>query len=194
MDIATTSTFVKLPFPLIMVGNKGNILWYNPNLSSKLEGEQILGKNIKEFIKEFNIKQVIEGKREVYNNIPIKDSFYDIYINIIDIEISNDENDKIILLYFYDVTEKVKLLKNINENKESVMLIEVDNLDDVIKTTAEGTAPQLVADIERTINSYAQNLDAMIKKYASNKYVLTTKDRHIEKEMERKFEILDAIK
>lgn len=194
MDIATTSTFVKLPFPLIMVGNKGNILWYNPNLSSKLEGEQILGKNIKEFIKEFNIKQVIEGKREVYNNIPIKDSFYDIYINIIDIEISNDENDKIILLYFYDVTEKVKLLKNINENKESVMLIEVDNLDDVIKTTAEGTAPQLVADIERTINSYAQNLDAMIKKYASNKYVLTTKDRHIEKEMERKFEILDAIR
>ncbi|EQB89086.1 hypothetical protein M918_22085 [Clostridium sp. BL8] len=104
------------------------------------------------------------------------------------------KTNKIILLYFYDVTEKVKLLKNINENKESVMLIEVDNLDDVIKTTAEGTAPQLVADIERTINSYAQNLDAMIKKYASNKYVLTTKDRHIEKEMERKFEILDAIR
>ncbi|MEG1870474.1 MAG: DHH family phosphoesterase [Peptostreptococcaceae bacterium] len=194
MDIATTSTFVKLPFPLIMIGNKGNILWYNPNLSSKLEGEQILGKNIKDVIKEFNIKQVVEGKKDIYNNIQIKDSYYDIYINLIDIEISSDENDKIILLYFYDVTEKVNLLKTIDSNKESIMLIEVDNLDDVIKSTEEGAAPQLVADIERTINSYAQTLEAMIKKYSSNKYVLTTKDKHIEKEMEKKFEILDTIR
>lgn len=194
MDIATTSTFVKLPFPLIMVGNKGNVLWYNPNLSSKLNGEQILGKNIREIIKEFNIKQVLEGKKEVYNNIEIKDNYYDIYTNIIDIEISSDENDKIILLYFYDITEKVNLIKSIEENKESVMLIEVDNLDDVIKSSTEGTAPQLVADIERTINSYAQSLEAMVRKYSSNKYVLTTKDTFIEKEMEKKFEILDLVR
>jgi len=134
MDIATTSTFVKLPFPLIMIGNKGNILWYNPNLSSKLNGEQILGKNIKELVKEFNIKQVIDGKKQVYNNVEIKDNYYDIYTNIIDIEISSDENDKIILLYFYDITEKVNLIKSMDENKESVMLIEVDNLDDVVNS------------------------------------------------------------
>lgn len=194
MDIATTSTFVKLPFPLIMIGNKGNILWYNPNLSSKLNGEQILGKNIKEIVKEFNIKQVLDGKKQVFNNVEIKENYYDIYTNIIDIEISSDENDKIILLYFYDITEKVNLIKSMDENKESVMLIEVDNLDDVVKSTIEGAAPQLIANIESTINSYAQALEAMVRKYSSNKYVLTTKDKYIEKEMEKKFEILDVVR
>ena len=40
------------------------------------------------------------------------------------------------------------------------MLIEVDNLDEVIKTTEEDLRPQLIADIDRTINNYANSLKA----------------------------------
>jgi len=74
------------------------------------------------------------------------------------------------------------------------MLIEVDNLDEVIKTTEEDLRPQLIADIDRTINNYANSLKALIRKYSSNKYVLTTKDANIETEMNKKFDILDTIR
>src|SRR5665647_3360053 len=63
LDIATTSTLVKLPFPLIIIGYLGNILWYNQSVTTMLEGEDLLNKNIRDIIKELNLKQVLEGKK-----------------------------------------------------------------------------------------------------------------------------------
>ena len=90
--------------------------------------------------------------------------------------------------------KKLILIKGIKGNRESVMLVEVDNLDDVVKTTEEDKAPLLVADIERTINSYGQSVNAVVKKYTSNKYVIIVQDKYIEKEIEKKFDILDSIR
>lgn len=53
------------------------------------------------------------------------------------------------------------------------MLIEVDNFTEVIDKTDDNNRPLLVAEIERTINTYANNLKAMIKRYDTNKYVLS---------------------
>ena len=48
------------------------------------------------------------------------------------------------------------------------MLIEVDNLSEVLGKTDESNKPLLVAEIERTIKYYANNLKAMIEKYDTN--------------------------
>ncbi|MGL4731338.1 MAG: DHH family phosphoesterase [Clostridium sp.] len=192
MDIATSNTLSNFPFPFIMVGVKGNILWYNQNLASKLGDTKILGENIREIIREFNIKQVLDGKKDIYHSVKLNESYYDIHTNIVDDGVQGDE--KIILLYFYDVTEKQQLLDSINDNKESVILIEVDNLDEVIKTSDEDLAPQLRADIEKTINSYAQSMDGMIRKYQFNKYVISVQDKYVVKELEKKFDILDIVR
>ncbi|MFT5872612.1 MAG: c-di-AMP phosphodiesterase-like protein [Clostridium sp.] len=194
LDIATTSTLVKLPFPLIIIGYMGNILWYNQSVTTMLEGEDLLNRNIREIIKELNLKQVLEGKKNIFPNIRIKNNWYEIYTNIVDTNENKNVKDKIMLLYFYDITEKTNLVKGINGNRESIMLVEVDNLDDVVKTTEEDKAPMLVADIERTINSYGQSVNAVVKKYTSNKYVIIVQDKYIEKEIEKKFDILDNVR
>ncbi|MBU3110509.1 DHH family phosphoesterase [Clostridium lacusfryxellense] len=194
LDIATTSTLVKLPFPLIIIGYLGNILWYNQSVTTMLEGEDLLNKNIRDIIKELNLKQVLEGKKNIFPNIKIKDSVYEIYTNSVDTNENKNVKDKIMLLYFYDTTEKNNIIKGINGNRESVMLVEVDNLDDVVKNTEEDKAPLLVADIERMINSYGQSVNAVVKKYTSNKYVIIVQDKYIEKEIEMKFDILDSVR
>lgn len=194
LDIATTSTLVKLPFPLIIIGYMGNVLWYNQSVTTMLQGEDLLNKNIRDIIKDLPLKQVLEGKKNIFPNIQIKDNFYEIYTNIVDTNENKNVKDKIMLLYFYDITEKTNLIKGINGDRESVMLVEVDNLDDVIKTTEEDKAPMLVADIERTINSYGQSVNAVVKKYTSNKYVIIVQDKYIEKEIEKKFDILDSVR
>ncbi|MBC2582210.1 DHH family phosphoesterase [Clostridium sp. DJ247] len=192
LDNATRNTLVKLPFPLVMVGKEGEVFWYNQKFSMILQGEDILGNSINSILTELNIKQVLEGKKNLFKNTMLKDRYYDIYANIIDNK--DNSRDKILLLYFYDVTDAVKIIENIDYNKYSIMLMEVDNFDDVVKTIDEDKKPLIIAEIERTINSYAQSLDAMIKKYDDNKYVLCIQNKYIEDEMEKKFEILDNIR
>ena len=189
LDIATRNTLISLPFPLVIVGDKGNISWYNNKFSNIISREEFLGKNINNIIKDFDVDEVKSGSKTLYNSIKINDSYYDIHISIVNSTNKNYKNN-LILLYFYDVT----LNKDSLDNKENVMLIEVDNLDEVIKSTEEDKKPLLIAEIERNINSYAQNINAMLKKYASNKYILSVQSKHIEEEMRRKFEILDSIR
>ncbi|KYH34099.1 bifunctional oligoribonuclease and PAP phosphatase NrnA [Clostridium tepidiprofundi DSM 19306] len=192
MDIATSNTLLNLPFSLLIIGKKGNILWYNQNFLSLMDGEEVIGKTIKDISREINVKYIVTGKKNVYNYVSIKDRYYDIYATMINTD--DTSKDVIVLLYFYDVTEKYNLMQRIEENRESVVLVEVDNLDDVLKTTDEDKAPLLTAEIERNINSYAQDMEALVKKYAANKFLILAKDKFIKREMEKKFDILDTIR
>jgi c-di-AMP phosphodiesterase-like protein len=190
LDTATRNTLVNLPFPLVIVGNHGNILWYNQNTSAILKGEVLLGKNINGSIKDLDINSVLEGKKDFFQHVKLKDKFYNVYASVVNTSEGKNEKDDIILFYLYDVTD----IKNIQDGKECVVLVEVDNLDEVVKTTEEDNKPLLIAEIERAINAYAQGLNAMIKKYSSSKYVLTVQDKYIEEEMKKKFDILDIVR
>jgi c-di-AMP phosphodiesterase-like protein len=194
LDIATRSTIIKLPFPLMIVGEKGNIVWYNQNAASMIEGADILGKSIMEVIKDFNIKHVLNEKRTDFKNIKLKDKYYDIHTSIVNTSENKSKEDNIVLLYFYEVTEKVELHNSIEDNKPTVMLIEVDNLDEVVKTTEEDKKPLLAAEIERTMNNYAQNLNAVIKKFYNNKYIIICQDKYVQSEIDKKFDILDIVR
>ncbi|WP_034869619.1 DHH family phosphoesterase [Clostridium lundense] len=194
MDDASRNTLLKLPLPMIIVGLNGNILWYNQNFSLIIKGEDVLERNISAVIKGFNFKQVLDGKKSYIKCTQIMNNYYDIYTNIVETDQGKNTKDKIILVYLCDITEMYNIVKSIDENKETVMLIEVDNLDDVIKTTEEDKRPMIIAEIEKSINGYAQSLNAMLKKYGSSKYVLSIQDKYIQKEMEKKFDILDSVR
>lgn len=194
LDIATRNTLVRLPFPLIIINNKGNIIWYNQNFSLIIENEDVLGKSIKEILKTIDITELINGKKNKYTNINIKDRYYDIRANVVDTSENLGKKDNIMLIYFYDVTEKKQLLEELENVKESVILIEVDNLDEVAKTTPEDNKPLLIAEVERNLNGYAQRINAMFKKYSSGKYVFVIQNKSLSLEMEKKFEILDDVR
>jgi len=194
LDFASKSTLLKLPFPLMIIGDKGNIVWYNQNASSMMEGENLLGRNIGELIRTINIKQVLNEKKTYFEDINLKNRYYHIYASIVNTSESKGNEDNIIILYFYDTTEYVNLKNSIADEKASVMLIEVDNLDDVVKTANEDKRPLLIAEIERTLNNYSQGLNSIFKKYSTNKYILVTQDRYIQSEIEKKFDILDIVR
>ncbi len=191
LDIATKSTLVKFPFPLMLVGKDENILWYNQSFTTVIGSKDLLGNGVKELIKEFNIKKIIDGKDSIYKNVELNNRHFDIYNNVIE---ASDKKEEIVILYFYDVTEIHRIKKEQEETKESVMLIEVDNLEEALKSIVEDSKPLFIAEIERTINSYAQSIFALVKKYSSDKYILSIQERNMKTEIHKNFDILDAVR
>lgn len=191
LDSATRSTLIKLPFPLIIVSESGNILWYNQGISNMTQ-ENILGTNISSIIADEIVKGLLTREIDSYKCVKINDKYYDIHTSTINTY--ENRNEEIILFYFYDVTDRSELRKEIARLEWSTFLLEVDNLDEVVKSTPEDKKPLLIAQIERTINSYAQSLNGLFKKYSTGKYVIVVQNIELEKEIEKKFEILDQMR
>ncbi len=194
LDSATRNTLVKIPFPLAIVSVNGNVLWYNQNLSNLLNGMELFGANINSLSPDINLNQAINNEESIFRDIEINERYYNIYVSMVNISEDEFQEDDILLLYFYDITESHNVFNEIESEKYTIMLIEIDNFDDVMKTIEEENKPLIIAEMERTINSYGQNLNAMLKKYSNSKYVLCVQNKYIEKEMERKFDILDGMR
>jgi c-di-AMP phosphodiesterase-like protein len=193
MDVSMRTVLVNSPFPLVIVSMEGSILWYNQNFIDELEYKDILGKSIEQIAQEISIDKIVNKHKRTFKQLKIGDKYYNIFVSINDSS-ANSIKDNVILLYFYEVTREVEVNREREEKKDSVMLIEVDNLNDVLKTTEEDKALLLSAEIERTIKNYAQNLNAMIIKYSSSKYAVVTYYENIKSEMDKNFDILDEVR
>lgn len=192
IDIDSKNILLRVPFPLMIINEKGQILWHNTSLSAIFDNSEILGKNISSLIKEIDAKKIINSKKASYKKLFINNKYYDMHLS--NLEPKGNKKGSITLLYFLDVTEEFYLKKELQDSKDAVVLIEVDNLDEVLKVTDEDKRPLLEAEIERTIISYNQSLNGVIKKYFSNKYILFLRNKYLNKEIEKKFEILDSIR
>lgn len=174
------SNLLNTIYPFCIMMPNGEIVWANDKFTSIFKPK---APNISLCIKGINISNLIKVKES--QNIRFDSKLYEIYSEPIEYH----END-FYIVYFNDISH----LEGYNNTNESIVLLEVDNLSDVIKTTDENVAPLLIVEFERLINLYAQELKAMIKKYDSGKYILSVSNRLIDKEIEERFPILEKIK
>ena len=177
---------LNLIFPVALIKESGEIIWSNKQFQKFIPDEDPLGLNVVSIARGLNLSRLLTCDRDLHQKIKILESFYKVYAS----KIENSKLDEnLYVVYFNDISSN----KNIENTKESIMLIEVDNLSEVLETTMESDRPMLVAEVEKTINAYAQRLKAMITKYESNKYVLSVQDKYIDEEINNKFSILDEV-
>lgn len=173
--------------PIALINENGDIIWANKKLSQELELNDTEGQNIISITRSLDLQKLLKCDKDLSQRIKIKNCIYSIYASKMtgEDELIND----VYAVYFIEVSN----LRDLNTTKESVMLIEVDNLSEVLESTEESERPLLVAEIERTINLYAQKLKALIVKYDSNRYALSVIDKYITEEVNNKFDILERI-
>ena len=177
-----------MSYPIALIDNEGNILWANKRLKEELNLLDLQEQNILSIGRNLDLHKLLKCDKDLSQRIKIKDSFYSIYANNI-----GDENIKYneskYLVYFNEVSN----LRDLYSTRESIMLIEVDNLSEALERTDEANRPMLAAEVEKAINSYSKKLKAMIIKYEYNKYCLSVQDKYINDEINCKFNILDEI-
>ena len=192
VDTASKGILVRMPFPLIITDGRGTMLWYNQLYVKEFPDDAVLSSKLQKFLKESDAKKILSSKANIFKDITIKDKTYDIYTS--QIETNTDKNNDVLVLYFIDSSEKAKISQELEDKKEAVMLIDVDNFDEVKKSTAEDKKPLLEAEIQRAINSYSQSINAISKQYSTGKYILMTYKKDIENERNKKFEILNQVR
>ena len=177
-----------MSYPIALIDNEGNILWANKRLKEELNLLDLQEQNILSIGRNLDLHKLLKCDKDLGQRVKIKDTFYSIYANNISGE-NIKYNEAKYLVYFNEVSN----LRDLYSTRESVMLIEVDNLSEALERTDEANRPMLAAEVEKAINSYSKKLKAMIIKYEYNKYCLSLQDKYINDEINCKFNILDEI-
>ena len=177
-----------MSYPIALIDNEGNILWANKRLKEELNLLDLQEQNILSIGRNLDLHKLLKCDKDLGQRVKIKDTFYSIYANNISGE-NVKYNEAKYLVYFNEVSN----LRDLYSTRESIMLIEVDNLSEALERTDEANRPMLAAEVEKAINSYSKKLKAMIIKYEYNKYCLSVQDKYINDEINCKFNILDEI-
>lgn len=193
LDAAGRNTLSKIPVPLIIVDSKGNVLWGN-GLFLEDVYKNIYEKNINSIINDFNPQRIYNKNLTKFEKVKIEDRFYNVLTSVIDINTEKDDMNYIIILYFFDITSSYNIEKEYNEKKPSIMLIEVDSNDEVIKSTEEINRPALIAEVEKAMNSFAASIEGLVRKYDNSKYIIVFENRFLDPLIEKRFDVLDSFR
>ncbi len=107
---------------------------------------------------------------------------------------NTQETDTFIAMYLFDTTNINKLAKENEEQKLVVGLIYIDNYDEIFDDLEEVRHSLLAALVDRKINNYMANIDAIVRSFEKDKYLFVMPKKYLPQLQENKFALLDEVK
>ncbi len=105
-----------------------------------------------------------------------------------------DGKNALIAMYLYDETEMITLIRENKEQKLIVGLLYIDNYEEALESIDEVRRSLLTALVDRKINKYMQNIDAIIKKLEKDKYIIVFQQKFLPLLQSSKFSILEEVR
>ncbi len=198
VDSAAKSSLINSPFPLVILETNGNIVWKSSKFVTEFADIDI-DNYIDDLI--IDIKDEIEKsdnkkRKSVIRQIQIGKKTYTVQGEFA--KSKKYERKKspeyMMILYFIDETEKVKLKQENEDKKICVGIIMIDNYEEVTQRVDVEQKTQLMAKVESTIYDWVNETNGILVKADRDTYVYVFEQKNLEKIKEEKFAILDSIK
>ncbi|MDF2531057.1 MAG: phosphoesterase [Clostridia bacterium] len=193
VDTATKNAILNLPFPLVIVDEEGFINWYNTLFVNIFEGEYILDKRLSSYLGAVDLGRILKNGTEEFKYVNVKDRYYDVYCNLINLKENSTERN-IIIMYLVDKTDFIAVKNKYHDERTVISLLQVDNYEEVLKDVEELAKPAVIAEIDRRIKAWASLSNASIQKYSNGEYILHFTYHQLVEMEEKRFDILDSIR
>ncbi|MGL5313031.1 MAG: DHH family phosphoesterase [Peptostreptococcaceae bacterium] len=193
IDETTKKAIMNLPIPLCILEFDGRISWYNGKFNEMVDTPDLLGVNIDDIVKNLNLRKVLNENKEMYTEISYKDKEYTIVYNVI--KNDQEKNAKyLMMLYWLDKTEYLKMKQDYNDEKNTLMLIQIDGYDEVLKSTEEDKRPLINVEIEKILSAVESTSKGALKRTSKDKFFLVMNKNELKKLEADKFAVLDKIR
>ncbi len=193
IDSAARFAILNLPFPLTLLNLDGKVTWYNSSFTDLFPDTRLLGKDIHELVSSFSLEKLMKEENG-YQDTKLGERYYRIFYNIVEINKDSKDNSFIVMLYWVDITEYTKLKELYSDERAIVAIVQVDNFEDVLKDTKEEKRMFVLAEIDRKINLWASRMNAVMKKYQKDRYMVVLENKFLENLEAKRFDILDDVK
>lgn len=203
VDSAAKTTLINSPFPLIILEADGNVIWKSAKFTTEFANVDIntyvkdLNADIKSEIKNNEEKSNQQKTRkDVVRQVKIGNKDYQVvgrYISLKNRD-KKSKQDYMVMMYFIDNTENIKLQKEYKDSKSCFGIIMVDNYEETMQRLDASEKPLVTAEIDKKMYDWANKTNGVLIKSDRDRYVYLFEQRYLEAVKEDKFSILDQIK
>ncbi len=191
-----------LEIPYAIMDTNGHIMWANRLFRETIgvHNDARIKRTIDLYFPEL-VPDIIDTEDEVNLTLNYEDRIYRASIKRIDLstvfderEEEYNEDDIVLAIYLFDETEKKKLEKLTQDQRLYAGVLYLDNYDEVMDNLEDVKHSILTALVERKINMYLSNIDAIVKHIENDKYFFVFKQQYMQTLRDDKFSILDDVK
>lgn len=191
IDSLTKQAVFKMPFPMVIIKQDGEINWYNSKFIKMLEIEDEPENNILDAISSLNLNEIL-GAGDEPLKILYRDNYYQVYVNKVK---SKDSKDgEMLLLYWINRTDLKEAKDTIDKEKIATILLYIDNLDEVKSSVEDSLRATITGNVETEIINYFNGYDATVRKYDDDRYLIIANNENLQKIIQKKFDILDKVR
>lgn len=194
VDTTAKTSLINSPFPLIILETDGNIIWKSSRFTS-----EFVNIDINTYIKDLSIdiKEEIRNRQknnnqDIIRQIEIDQKTYQVVGRYV--KSKKNKAEYMVILYFLDETENIKLQKEYKDSKTCVGIIMVDNYEETMQRLESEEKPQVIAEIDKYIYEWTDSTNGVLIKIEKDRYIYFFEQRYLDTVKEDKFSILDKIK
>ncbi len=193
----------ELEIPYVLLDSSAKMLWGNEKFCEMTGVSKKYHKSIATLFPTITKEFIQKNNRTTEIELNFNQKNYRVTITRVLFEAMMEEkinfdmeaaDEFMVALYFFDETELNSYkIANI-EQKQVAALVYIDNYDEALASIEDVKRSLLTALIDRKVNQYFTNVDALVRKIEKDKYFVVFKYKYLQQLEEDKFSILEDVK
>ena len=190
--------------PYALLDYSGKILWVNDQFAELADIDPkkyhksittIFPTITREFLQKSDQPQNINiEKNDRRFRISINRIYFDAIASSGELLETDDAEEFLTALYLFDETELNRYMVENEEQKQVAALVYIDNYEEALNSIEDVKRSLLVALIDRRVNQYFAQYDALVRKTEKDKYFVVFKYKYLQQLEEDKFKLLEDVK
>lgn len=189
--------------PYALIDYNAKFLWVNEEFTAITGKDKKYHKSVMTVFptltKELLQRNDTEGTLHVtlndrYYRVSLRRIYFDSMTQNSTILAIDDSSEYLTAIYLFDETELNRYMKENEEQRLVAGLVYIDNYDEALDSIEDVKRSLLVALIDRKVNKYFTEIDALVRKIEKDKYFVVFKKQYLEQLREDRFSIIEDVK
>lgn len=189
--------------PYALLDYNGRILWINEKFAALTGKDKNYHKSITTIFPGITTQMIRQEEHPEHIRIQWQDYCFRVEMRRLFFEemtqnsaiVSMEETEQYLTaIYLFDETELNHFIQENEEQKLVAALVYIDNYEEALNSIEEVKRSLLVALVDRRVNKYFAQVDALIRKTEKDKYFIVFRKKYLSQLQEDKFSLIEDVK
>ena len=194
MDTATKDTMVNAPLPmLIFRPESDDIIWSNDRfLQLTGEREHLFDAKLSVVAPDFDSRWLMEGKSQSPTEVSLGERRFLVFGQLVRTN-ERGVGGYLATTYWVEVSDFCQMREKLQASRPVAAVVLLDNYEDLMKNLTENVRSSIMSEINRHLAAWVADSGGLLRKYERDRYLLVIDAEALNRLVEKKFEILDAV-